>query len=157
MASKVWKCTGCGLKKPIVFGWNNRFQEGRDVLCAVCNSIRKRKDAQAKPKPVAMPRKPIAKRSDKQVQKDKRKEAFNRKIWKERPHVCFETGQPLGEKPRGIFFSHVHSKGARPDLQFNPANIVLHSPTAHDTWEFGDRSTMPKTQELFDRLNLHDQ
>jgi len=155
MASKVWKCTGC--KQPdkvIVFGWNNRFQIGRPVLCAVCNLIRKRKQAQDKPKPATAPRKPIAKRSDKQIQKDKRKDKLNAKIWKERPHVCFETGAPLGDKPLGIFFSHVHSKGARPDLQFDPRNIVLHSPAAHDTWEFGDRSTMPKTLQIFEELKV---
>ena len=154
---KLWKCTRCKQSdRLIAYGWNNRFQPGRDVLCARCDLFRKKEAHDAKPKPPPKPRKEITKVSENQKAKINRKEALNRRIWANREHVCFETGQPLGDPPRGIYFSHVHSKGARPDWEFREDNIVLHSPQSHDTWEFdADRATkMPKTQALFDTLNV---
>ena len=45
-------------------------------------------------------------------------------IWEERPHACENCGYPIRE-PIAHVFSHIHSKGARPDLKFKKSNIRL--------------------------------
>lgn len=47
-----------------------------------------------------------------------------KEIWDERPHVCANCGYPIRE-PIAHVFSHIKSKGARPDLKFDKDNIEL--------------------------------
>ena len=45
-------------------------------------------------------------------------------IWAERPHVCANCGVPIYE-PLAHNFAHIRSKGARPDLKYDKANIEI--------------------------------
>lgn len=58
------------------------------------------------------------------------KELFFR-IWEERPHYCFVTGQWLGHEPDIRMFAHVLPKGGYPRYRLNPENIVLVKPEVH--------------------------
>lgn len=62
---------------------------------------------------------------------------FYQEIWEERPHVCFETGEYLGEEPFTLFFHHVLAKGARAYKQFRHYkwNIVLVNRQTHSQVE----------------------
>jgi hypothetical protein len=61
-----------------------------------------------------------------------------KKIWSERPHVSEISGKPLG-KFNVCYFSHVISKGSRPDLRDLKENILLMTFEEHQLWEFGTR------------------
>lgn len=63
-----------------------------------------------------------------------------KEIWENRPHVCEVCGEPI-PYPVAHNFSHIHSKGARPDLKYDKANIQLWCSTVqregrgcHDLW-----------------------
>lgn len=47
-----------------------------------------------------------------------------REIWQERTHICAVCNYPIN-KPLAHVFSHVYSKGARPDLKYDKRNIQL--------------------------------
>jgi hypothetical protein len=79
--------------------------------------------------------------------------AVNAQIWEERHHGCLECEKQIKTCTKRNF-SHVHSKGARPDLRHEKKNIAIHCYSCHDTWEFGDRNTMPITLNLFIRLGV---
>ena len=59
---------------------------------------------------------------------------FYLEIWNERPHVCFETDQPLGDEPLTVFFHHVLEKGLRRYAKYRHCkwNIVLITWQVHD-------------------------
>ncbi len=60
-------------------------------------------------------------------------------IWQERPHVCVKCGKSLGDEPKAIFFSHIRSRGARPDLKLDKNNIELLCSACHRLHEFNER------------------
>lgn len=66
--------------------------------------------------------------------------AVFREIWTERPHVCNRCGRPLGEELKVSYFSHIKSKGARPDLRLDKNNIELLCTACHREYEFGIRN-----------------
>lgn len=73
-----------------------------------------------------------------------------KQIWKERPHRCEVTGVPLTFNPSA--FSHIITKGARPDLRLWPLNVVLMSFEVHHLWEHGSRAklrSLPEWQWIF--------
>lgn len=51
-------------------------------------------------------------------------------IWEERPHVCANCGHPI-PYPIAHVFSHIRSKGARPDLKYDKSNIELNCSSVH--------------------------
>lgn len=63
-------------------------------------------------------------------------------IWEEREHVCAKCGKPLGDEPKAIFFSHIRSRGARPDLKMDKDNIELLCSACHRLHEFGEREIL---------------
>lgn len=46
-------------------------------------------------------------------------------IWMERDHICNNCKAYLGNEPKVHFFSHIKSKGSRPDLRLSKSNIQL--------------------------------
>lgn len=60
-------------------------------------------------------------------------------IWEERPHICVKCGKHLGDEPKAIFFSHIRSRGARPDLKMDKNNIELLCSACHRLYEFNER------------------
>lgn len=65
--------------------------------------------------------------------------ALFRQIWANREHRCVHCGAVLPDPPRASYFSHIHSKGARPDLRLDPSNIELVCTDCHQKYEFGKR------------------
>ena len=63
-------------------------------------------------------------------------------IWGSRPHYCVKCGKWLGNEPKPVFFSHIKSKGARPDLRLDPNNIELLCEECHYKYEFGKRNEL---------------
>lgn len=59
-----------------------------------------------------------------------------KQIWDERPRYSEVSGEPLGAF-NVRYFSHVISKGSRPDLRLEPINIMLMTCAEHELWEFG--------------------
>ena len=156
----IGDCSGCGSPSvPIVYGWSTLKR-----LCFICNSQRLRSAQKAKGSVRAAKEKKvrqIARKSifKKPTQRQKTKWALdgevNREIWRDRKHVCYECETPIHGEPRKIYFSHVHSKGAREDLRHEKANIVLHCPPCHRKWESAaGRENMPKTLQLFEKLSV---
>jgi hypothetical protein len=61
---------------------------------------------------------------------------FFLKLWKERDHVSFVSGQPLGEEPMAYFFSHVIPKSICGQAgRMDPDNIVFMTLEEHSRWE----------------------
>ncbi|MEQ9091829.1 MAG: hypothetical protein RIE52_12105 [Balneola sp.] len=50
--------------------------------------------------------------------------ALFKEIWNERPHRCAVCGYPIYEA-KAHNFSHIRSKGARPDLKMDKDNIEI--------------------------------
>jgi len=64
-------------------------------------------------------------------------------IWDEREHVCVNCKQDLDRfvdeetgSPSPMLFSHIKSKGSRPDLRLDKNNIELLCPDCHHIYEF---------------------
>ncbi len=81
-------------------------------------------------------------------------------IWAERPHHCLECEIFLPEDsdnlPYKIYFSHILSKGAHPELRFDPENIVLHCPDCHRFWETSGKMKTMRTYALkFSYMQKH--
>ena len=70
-----------------------------------------------------------------------------REIWNERPHYCQNCGKWLGNEPKAIFFSHIKSRGAHPELAYEKSNILLYCSECHHRWDFGDRTEMKGNKE----------
>mgnify|MGYP000186467805 CR=1 FL=1 len=60
-------------------------------------------------------------------------------IWNERPHKCVQCGKNLGEDPQPIFFSHIKSRGAHPELKMDKNNIELLCSACHKMRDFNER------------------
>lgn len=65
-----------------------------------------------------------------------------KEIWAERPHICVKCGKRLGETLKPIFFSHIKSKGAYPELRLVKTNIELVCADCHHEYEFGSRKNL---------------
>ncbi len=102
---------------------------------------------------------PVKKKPTKRyVTKQEKDAVLNREIWRDRKHCCYECLRPIegdGFPTKGVF-SHVHGKGARSDLRFLKANVVLHCPTCHQEWETGGKRSerMPNTLKLFEKIGV---
>lgn len=76
--------------------------------------------------------------------------AFYLKIWESRPHVCYETGKPLG-KMNLCMFHHVLPKQSYEKFRHCEWNIVLLHPDVHNQVET-DCSKCPKVYKLTEQL-----
>jgi hypothetical protein len=65
-------------------------------------------------------------------------------IWNERPHYCVKCSKWLGNSLKPVFFSHIKSKGAYPELRLTKTNIELLCMDCHYIYEFGDRNKLQK-------------
>ena len=120
-------CSGCKRHKLIVHKYLN--------LCLYCNNKRKnflKRDD--KKKTQTKQRKAIPLRSERGRRIAQEDNSFFRGIWDERPHVSEVSGEPLGDKFKAVFMSHVLSKGAFPRFRHYKPNIVLMSFDEHDAW-----------------------
>ena len=70
--------------------------------------------------------------------------ALFKEIWAERAHVCTHCGAKLPEPLKPIYFSHIKSKGAFPELRLEKTNIELTCPKCHQEYEFGTRTSVCK-------------
>lgn len=87
-----------------------------------------------------------AKQIEKKVLIDKDKD-FYFKIWNEREHICYETGEYLGETPNICFFHHVLAKELYPQFRHCEWNIVLLKESVHNQVETNIKFC-PKVEEL---------
>lgn len=65
-------------------------------------------------------------------------------IWRERLHICNHCGESLGDEPKPVFFSHIKSRGAYPELKMDKNNIELLCLECHQRWDFGDKKSKNK-------------
>jgi hypothetical protein len=86
----------------------------------------------------------LCKECDKKTGKERRGDlkSLFMEIWEEREHVCAKCGKSLGDEPKVIFFSHIRSRGARPDLKMDKDNIELLCSACHRLHEFGEREIL---------------
>lgn len=98
MERKKKKCVICGNYRVL-------FSKGRCFYCT--------------------PKKPIKtkKKFDKKL-REKDHDFYN-EIWDERPHVCGNCGQFLGNEPLTLFFDHILEKSKYPEYRHNKDNIWL--------------------------------
>lgn len=68
-------------------------------------------------------------------------ERFYRWRWEHSAHICEETMRPLG-RYSAIYISHILTRGAHPDMAFDPRNVNILCLEAHNRWENGDREGM---------------
>lgn len=81
-------------------------------------------------------------------------EAFFRWCWLNKQHLCEETFRPLHEYS-AVHISHILSRGAFPEMRYDPRNVNILSLQAHNQWEFGDRTKMriyQKNQVIIQKL-----
>lgn len=57
---------------------------------------------------------------------------FFLEIWSERPHICYESGEPIYGEPLTLYFHHVLEKDKYPKYRYKKWNIVLVSWAVHD-------------------------
>ena len=100
-------CEGCGCKRPLFAKKMCRYCWGKNYA-----------------KPYRYKKKPTGE-----------KELFL-KIWDARERICVKCGDNLGQEPLAQYFSHIKSKGSRPDLRLNPDNIELLCFDCHYEAEF---------------------
>lgn len=151
-------CMGCDIIR----------RRERNKACQSIQRARKRaKDrvkepAKAKASPMKrspIQRVPIAKKKTKRlVAKRTADDVLNKSLWWRRKHACYECLKPLefpGPPPKWVF-SHVHGKGARPDLRYVRENVVFHCSDCHREWEAGGKRSekMPRTLQLFERISV---
>lgn len=72
--------------------------------------------------------------------------ALFKEIWSECPHICTHCGKRLLEPLKPIYFSHIKSKGAYPELRLVKSNIELTCEDCHQKYEFGARSSVCKDE-----------
>ena len=68
-------------------------------------------------------------------------EKFYKWVWEHKPHYCEETMKRL-EYFSAVFISHILSRGAFPEMAYDPRNTNILSFEAHNKWENGDRNSM---------------
>lgn len=83
----------------------------------------------------------LCKDCDKEVTRERRGDlqSLFQEIWNERPHKCTECGKDLGNDPKPIFFSHIKSRGAHPELKMDKNNIRLLCSACHKFEDFNER------------------
>lgn len=126
MEKVIGTCSQCG-KKTVI---NNKTR----MLCPECNYRRLHKGLSR----AEVYKSRLSNRKAKLPRKTGERELFL-KIWNERPHYCVKCGKWLGDEPRPVFFSHIKSKGAHPELRLDPDNIELLCSECHHIYEFGRR------------------
>lgn len=78
---------------------------------------------------------------DKETTKERRGDlqSLFLEIWSERPHICVKCKKNLGDVPLAIYFSHIKSRGAYPELKMDKDNIELLCSACHKQHEFLER------------------
>ena len=66
---------------------------------------------------------------------------FYKYIIDHKPHVCEECGRPI-RYPSAINVSHILSRGAHPELSFDPRDVNMLCWECHQKWENGNRQEM---------------
>ena len=94
------------------------------------------------------------------VASPKQKPVFE-KIWNERAHVCWITGDRLPEPAKADYFFHVLPKGAYPGYKTNEENLILTRSDYHHDWHSKGRSELlekdsrwQKVFDLYDELKI---
>ena len=169
MQKHIGDCNKCSRKGVrIDYRWTSRD----DKHCTKCNQkrlqrIQKEKAKQSPPKAkivrqsAPIQRKPISKKPTPRLSGMRDEDwVVGLEIWAERPHNCIECGKFLPEDEDGlpvkVYFSHVLSKGAHPELRFDAMNIVLHCPDCHRFWETSGKMREMKTYALkFSYMKQH--
>lgn len=102
------KCRKCKVDLPLdSFNYDRLWKHQRASTCKDCKRSKQ-----------ASYKRPRAK-----LRTTGEKELFKR-IWSERPHVC-ETCWIYIAEANVINFDHIKTKGSRPDLRLDPANIRI--------------------------------
>lgn len=68
-------------------------------------------------------------------------------LWAIRPHACTNCLTPLGSDPLPIYFSHIKSKGAHPELRLEPKNIQILCGECHRIFDHGTREQFEKRKK----------
>jgi len=68
-------------------------------------------------------------------------ERFYRYVWAHKPHICEEYMRPL-DWYSAVYISHILSRGAHPEMAYDPRNTNILSFEAHQKWENGNRESM---------------
>lgn len=68
-------------------------------------------------------------------------EKFYRWCWEHKPHICEETMRPLYHYS-AVHISHILTRGAHPQMAFDPRNVNILCLEAHNKWENGKREEM---------------
>lgn len=169
MVEHIGDCDKCGKTNVRI---EHRWTSRADKHCGKCNRDRlraaqKEKDKAKPRRRVIVQQKPLFKVSPISKKPSPRLTAMRDEdwvvgleIWAERPHHCLECGIFLPEDsdnlPYKIYFSHVLSKGAHPELRFDPMNIVLHCPRCHSFWETSGKMETMRTYALkFSYMQQH--
>jgi hypothetical protein len=74
-------------------------------------------------------------------------------IWNERPHIDFETGEPIYGEPLTLYFHHVlgKRKSAYPQFRYEKWNIILVSWETHTKAE-NNLDLVPKIKAYTEQL-----
>ena len=70
-----------------------------------------------------------------------RNQKFYKYVWDHKPHICEETSIPL-KNYSSCYISHILSRGAFPELAYDPRNTNILCLKSHKKWEIGDRQNM---------------
>ncbi len=76
---------------------------------------------------------------------------FFAEIWDERPHICFESGEYLGNEPFTLYFHHVLEKEMYEQYRYEKWNIVLLTWVNHDQCH-KNLDKCPKVKEYRNQL-----
>jgi hypothetical protein len=147
------KCGETGVR--IFYGWSSRD----DKHCGMCDQKRKnaiKANSRLVKRPFARQYEPISRKvpitrheSPRLAERRDMDKEVNDVIWRERKHTCEECQRflPINPPPK-VYFSHLLSKGAHPELRFDPLNIVLHCPACHRNWETSGKMKDMRTYAL---------
>ena len=80
---------------------------------------------------------------------------FYKWVWQHRPHICEECMKPI-RTYSATHISHILTRGAHPEMAYDPRNVNILCKTHHDMWEdatrrFGMR-ILERNNETIDRL-----
>lgn len=81
-------------------------------------------------------------------------ERFFKWIWDHKPHYCQECLRPLRQYS-SVYISHILTRGAHPELAYDPRNINILCFDHHSMWENGARERMriyPGNQRIIQEL-----
>lgn len=70
-----------------------------------------------------------------------------KEIWDERPHICINCKENLGNEMRTWFFSHIKNKKHYPQLRLDKNNIQLLCLKCHHEYDNGTRESYYKRQK----------